>query len=71
MNTVLERSTRFSLLLTACCVAACTAQAPAGVASEEEALESVNGLTSNGFRMNGLTLNGFRMNGLSLNGPPK
>jgi hypothetical protein len=68
MNTVLRRSIRFSLLLTACGVAACTEQAPAGVASEEEALESGNGLTMNGFHMNGLTMNGFHMNGLSLNG---
>ena len=71
MHTKLYIAARTSLLLAACGIPACVEEQSAGgggVAYGEDSLESVNGLTANGFRMNGLTLNGFRMNGLSLNG---
>ena len=74
MNTFLRNGARLSLLLTACCGAAC-APLPdqGGVASSDEALEGtngfqMNGFQMNGFQMNGLSLNGFQMNGFQMNG---
>ena len=68
MTTVFWNGSRLAVLLATCCVAACVQEAPAGVASTDDALESTNGFTMNGFTMNGFTMNGFTMNGLSLNG---
>jgi hypothetical protein len=68
MKTFLRHGDRISFLLAACCVAACAEQGSVGIASSDDALESMNGFSMNGFSMNGFSMNGFSMNGLSLNG---
>jgi hypothetical protein len=39
-----------------------------GLRTQQQAVETVNGLTLNGLTLNGLTLNGLTLNGLTLNG---